>query len=184
MSTLLAAVRAGEEAARNQLIEAVYCELRRLAGAMIRNERPNHTLQATALVHEALLRLFKGDELSQLDNRRHFFGAAATAMRRVLVEHARVRATEKRGGDRNRVPLDDVLAVWNENHIDLLAFHEALEALRAHDGRQHEFIELHYFAGLPQKDIANLHNLSHTTVEDDLRAAKAYLRRRLGGCHP
>ncbi len=176
---LLAAARAGDSAGRERLVELVYAELRPLAGGMMRGERASHTLQPTALVHEALMRLFDGEVLRMIENRAHFFNAAAQAMRRILVDHARAKAAQKRGANARRVPLDDMLAVFEEKGIDILDLSEALDALAAANGRQHEFIQVHYFAGQTQKRIAEIYGLSTTTVENELRAAKNWLKARL-----
>lgn len=176
---LLAAVQAGDSSARDRLVALVYHELGPLAGGMMRGERTSHTLQPTALVHQALMRLFDGDALKTIENRAHFLNAAAQAMRRILVDHARTKATKKRGGDARRVALDDMLAVFEGNGIDVLDLNEALDALAAVNERQHEFIQLHYFAGQTQKQIAELYSVSHTTVENELRAAKNRLKARL-----
>ena len=173
---LLAAARAGDSAARDRLVTLVYDELGPLAGGMMRGERTSHTLQPTALVHQALMRLFEGDALKTIENRAHFLNAAAQAMRRILVDHARAKAAKKRGGDARRVALDDMLAVFEEKGIDVLDLDEALDALATANERQHEFIQLHYFAGQTQKQIAELYGVSHTTVENELRAAKDRLK--------
>lgn len=178
---LLAAARAGDNTARERLVTLVYDELRPLAGGLMGAERAGHTLQPTALVHEALVRLFDREALHAIENRVHFLNAAAQAMRRILVDHARARATRKRGGNARRVALDDLLAVFEETGIDLLDLNEALDVLATVNPRGHEFIQLHYFAGLTQTQIAELSGLSHTTVENDLREAKRWLRARLSG---
>lgn len=180
-TVLLAAIRAGDGKARERLVALVYEELRPLAGGLMGGERVGHTLQPTALVHEALLRLFDEEALHTIENRAHFLNAAALAMRRILVDHARAKATRKRGGHATRVPLDDMLAVFEETGIDLLDLNDALDALAAVNPRGHEFIQLHYFTGLTQAQIADVASLSHTTVENDLREAKRWLRARLSG---
>ena len=134
---LLTAARAGDATARARLVTLVYDELRPLAGGLMGRERAGHTLQPTALVHEALLRLFDREVLHTLENRAHFLNAAAQAMRRILVDHARARATHKRGGSVRRVPLDDMLAVFEDVGIDLLGLNEALNALAAENPRGH-----------------------------------------------
>lgn len=180
-TVLLAAARAGDGAARERLVALVYDELRPLAAGVMRAERAGHTLQPTALAHEALLHLFDSDALNAVENRAHFLNVAALAMRRILVDHARAKATQKRGGNAARVPLDDMLAVFENVGIDLLDLDDALDGLAAADPRGHEFIQLHYFAGLTQAQLAELSGLSHTTVENELRAAKRWLRARLAG---
>lgn len=180
-TVLLAAARAGDATARERLVALVYDELRPLAGGLMGTERAGHTLQPTALVHEAVVRLFDREALHAIENRAHFFNAAAQAMRRILVDYARARASQKRGGNACRVPLDDMLAVFEDAGVDLLDLNEALGGLAAEKPRGHEFIQLHYFAGLTQAQISELAGLSHTTVENDLREAKRWLRWRLSG---
>ncbi len=178
-TVLLAAIKAGDSTARERLVSLVYAELRPLAGGLMGGERVGHTLQPTALVHEALMRLFDEQALHTIENRAHFLNAAALAMRRILVDHARAKATHKRGGYNRRVPLDDMLAIFEESGIDLLDLDSALDMLAAADPRAHEFVQLHYFTGLTQAQIAELSGLSHTTVQNDLREAKRWLRARL-----
>ncbi|MCG3125594.1 MAG: hypothetical protein CHACPFDD_00419 [Phycisphaerae bacterium] len=178
-TVLLAAARAGDGAARERLVALIYDELRPLAGGLMGAERVGHTLQPTALVHEALMRLFDEEALHTIENRAHFLNAAAQAMRRILVDHARAKATRKRGGYVGHVLLDDVLAVFEEAGIDVLDLSDALDGLAASNPRGHEFIQLHYFTGLTQGQIAELSGLSHTTVENSLREAKRWLRARL-----
>ncbi|MDX2198674.1 MAG: ECF-type sigma factor [Phycisphaerae bacterium] len=180
-TSLLAAAKAGDPDARERLVALVYEELRPLAAGVMRAERAGHTLQPTALAHEALLQLFDGEVLSAIENRAHFLNVAAQAMRRILVDHARAKATQKRGGNVGRVPLDDMLAVFADVGIDLLDLDEALRGLASANPRGHEYVQLHYFAGLTQVQLAELSGVSHTTVENDLRDAKRWLRARLSG---
>ena len=180
-TVLLAAARAGDSAAHERLVALVYDELRPLAGGLMGTERAGHTLQPTALVHEAVMRLFDGEALNTIENRAHFLNAAAQAMRRILVDHARARASQKRGGNACRVPLDDMLAVFEDAGVDLLDLNQALGRLATENPRGHEFIQLYYFAGLTQVQIAELAGMSHTTVENALREAKRWLRSRLSG---
>src|SRR4051812_48033655 len=125
-TALLDAARAGEPGARDRLVRAVYGELRKMAGDLMRRERPGHTLQPSALVNEAVVKLFEGDVLTNAPNRRYLYAAAAQAMRQALVDHARKRDAAKRDGGRKRVPLDDVLAYFEEKRLDILALDEAL----------------------------------------------------------
>src|SRR5262250_2144124 len=127
LTAILTDVRAGEADAQDRLVRAIYAELRRIAGGLMRHERPSHTLQPSALVHEALLRLLDGDTLAELPDRRHLFAAASRAMRQVLVDHARRRRADKRQGGRIRVPLDEALAAIEEQGLDVVALHEALD---------------------------------------------------------
>lgn len=180
-TALLVAARAGDGAARERLVALIYDELRPLAGGLMGGERAGHTLQPTALVHEALMRLFDEEALHTIENRAHFLNAAAQAMRRILVDHARAKATRKRGGHARRVLLDDMLEVFEEAGIDLPDLSDALDVLAAANPRGHEFIQLHYFTGLTQAQITELSGLSHTTVENGLREAKQWLRARLSG---
>ena len=125
LTALLDAARAGGEDAKDRLVRAVYGELRRMAAGFMRRERTDHTLQPSALVNEAVIRLLDGGGLVKAQDRRHLFAAAAQAMRQVLVDHARTRDAAKRAGDRGRVPLDDVLAYFEAQHLDVIALHEA-----------------------------------------------------------
>lgn len=180
-TVLLAAVRAGEATARERLAALVYDELRPLAGGLMGGERAGHTFQPTVLVHEALMRLFDQEVLHTLENRAHFLNAAALAMRRILVDHARAKVAQKRGGQAQRVALDEMLAVFEDAGVDVLDLDDALGGLAGADPRGYEFIQLHYFAGLTQAEIIELTGLSHTTVENCLRDAKRWLRARLSG---
>jgi RNA polymerase sigma factor (TIGR02999 family) len=179
VTTLLDQIRAGNPAARNQLIELIYSELRRLAAGLMRRERTGHTLQPTALVHEAVLRLLQPAALEQAQNRSHFLAAAARAMRQVLVDHARQRAADKRGGGREALPLDDALDDFARQNLDLLAVHEALTQLAALHERQAQVIELRFFGGYTVEEIADLLHVSVGTVEGDFRKASAFLRGQL-----
>ncbi len=179
VTTVLDQVRAGDPGARERLVGLVYDELRRIAAGLMTHERDDHTLQPTALVHEALLRLLEGDALSHAPNRAYLFAAAARAMRQVLVDHARERSALKRGGDRTRVPLDDVLERFEERHLDVLALDEALARLAALHPRHSEVVTLRFFGGLTVAEVAQCLGVSVGTVEADFRKASAYLRRQL-----
>jgi RNA polymerase sigma factor (TIGR02999 family) len=159
------------------LVTLLYDELRQLAGARLRGAAPGQTLQPTALVHEAFLRLQSRGQ-KQWDGRRHFFGAAARAMHDILVERARARARHKRGGGVAPVDLDavaDSIAI-HEPDVDMLALAEALERLAREDERKHELVLLRYFAGLEHQEIAELLGVSLRTVERDWRFARAWLK--------
>jgi RNA polymerase sigma factor (TIGR02999 family) len=184
LTALLDAIRDGREGAADRLVTAIYAELRRLAGGLMRHERPGHTLQPSALVHEALLRLLGGDALAELPDRRHLFAAASRAMRQVLVDHARRRRTSKREGGRARVPLDEALAGLAEQHFDVLALHEALDRLAGEHPRPAQVVDLRFFGGLTVPEVAELLAVSNTTVEADWRFARAWLRGQLGGPGP
>jgi RNA polymerase sigma factor (TIGR02999 family) len=181
LTVLLEQVRGGDTEARARLVFAIYGELRRMAKGMMRQERPDHTLQPTALVNETLLRLLSGHVLVDAPNRRYLFAAAAQAMRQVLVDHARRRRATKRPGRRARVPLDRVLAFFDERGIDVIALHEALERLAQTHTRQAQVVELRFFGGLSMPEVAEAVGVSTTTVESDWRFARAWLQVRLGG---
>jgi len=173
VTRLLQALNSGQQDARDLLVRRVYGELRRLAGALMRSERANHTLQPTALVHEAYLRLLVGE--ANWQNRAHFFGAAAQAMRRVLVEHARKKNAEKRGRKAEHDTLDEHKAWVPGDQLDILVLDEALTALSGVDPRLTRVVELRYFAGLDVEETAELLNVSPATVKRDWNYAKAWL---------
>jgi RNA polymerase sigma factor (TIGR02999 family) len=174
---LITAWRTGDEADLESLLPLVYDELHALATRRMRAERPDHTLQPTALVHEAFLRL-SGSAVNVAD-RVHFFALAANTMRRVLVDHAKARRRDKRGAGVQAVPLEDAVHVAEAPNADIEALDEALEALAAQDPRKARVIELHYFAGLNYDEIAEALELSVATVNRDLRFARAWLHDRL-----
>jgi len=167
---------AGEDAL-DRLIPLVYDELRALAAKRLASERADHTLQPTALVHEAYARLAAG-EMKFVD-RTHFFALAARTMRRVLVDHARGKQRGKRGGGAARVTLSDDIAASDPRDFDVLALDEALTVLADVDGRKANVVELHYFGGLTHADIATSIGVSEATVDRDLRVARAWLTERL-----
>lgn len=175
----LGAVRSGDAGAKDRLARLIYEELRRLADHLMRLERPGHTLQPTALAHEVLLRLLGGDALALAENRRHLFGSAAQAMREILVDHARGRRAEKRGGGRLPMPLDAVLVHFEGRDLDIVSLHEALEQLAAFDDRAARMVTLHFFGGLTVLEVAAELGVSKSTGEEGLRLAKAWLRRRM-----
>jgi len=177
VTRLLASWREGEPSARDALIAHVYPELRRLAERHLSGERPNHTLQATALIHEAFLRMV--DTEVPWADRNHFFAVAARVMRRILVDHARARGRAKRGGGGAALTLDEALVVAPERPADLVALDEALERLHAQDARKADAIELHYFGGLTHQEVADVLGVSAATVDRDLRMARAWLYREL-----
>ena len=179
VTTVLADIRSGSADAKNRLVELVYEELRRLAYQVMRKERPDHTLQPTALVHEALLRLLGGETLCSAPNRAYFFAAAAHAMRQVLVDHARRRAASKRGGDYERVTLDGVLGSLEQQNMDVLALDTALDELATWHERQSKVVVLRFFGGLTMPQIAQQLEVAVGTVENDWRIAKAWLRGQL-----
>jgi RNA polymerase sigma factor (TIGR02999 family) len=180
LTALLTAARNGGEGARERLVAAIYAELRRIAGGLMRRERPDHTLQPSALVHEALLRLLGGDALDDHPDRRYLFAAATRAMRQVLVDHARRRGAVRRTDGRARRPLDEALAALEEQGLEILALQEALELLTQEHPRPAQVVDLRFFGGLSVPDVARVLGVSDTTVEGDWRFARAWLRGRLG----
>jgi RNA polymerase sigma factor (TIGR02999 family) len=179
VSLLLRAWSGGDQRALERLTPIVYGELRRLAGHYMRRERPGHSLQATALVHEAYLRLV-GYTRMRWQNRAHFFAVAAQAMRRILVEHAR-RHNLKRGGDVSRVSLDEAALVGAQREMDLVALDDAMTALARFDPRKAHVVELRIFGGLNVDETAEVLGVSAVTVKRDWRAARAWLYRELDG---
>lgn len=178
LTRLLADVRDGDPDAAGQVFPLAYGELRRLAASMLRNQRPGHTLQPTALVHEAYLKLL-GDEPPDFQSRAHFFAVAARVMRQILVDHARSHMAEKRGGGAPRVPLDEAIASPGAWSNELIVIDEALEELARFDARKAQVIEMAYFAGMTGDEIAEALSISVRTVTRDLRMAEAWLSTRL-----
>jgi RNA polymerase sigma factor (TIGR02999 family) len=174
---LLRAWHGGDETALAELVPAVYDELRRMAAAHMRRERPGHTLSPTALVSEAFLRL-TGSEHPAWEDKVHFFAIAARYMRQILVDHSRRRAAGKRGGGARPVTFDEAL-VAGDRPEDLVALDEALEALAAVDERRAKVVELFYFGGMEHKEIAHALGMHPSTVARDLRFAEAWLHRHL-----
>lgn len=169
----------GDQQALEDLAPLVYDELRQQAARYLRKERPNHSLQATALIHEAFLRLIDVKEV-EWQNRAHFFAIAANLMRRILVDHARKRDAEKRGGSQIWLTLDESLAVAQETDVDLLAIDEALDRLAAIDPQQARIVELRFFSGLTVEETATALDISPKTVKRDWSVARAWLRREIG----
>ena len=178
VSRLLADVRLGRRDALDRLLPIVHDELRRIAAAYMRRERADHTLQPTALVNEAYLRLVDQREIVWQD-RAHFVGVAARLMRQILVDHARARAAAKRAGGAERVPLDETVLVGPERDVDLLALDEALERLAALDPDLTCVVELRYFGGLTTRETAEAMGTSTATVEREWATARGWLRREL-----
>jgi RNA polymerase sigma factor (TIGR02999 family) len=166
----------GDETALEALTPLVYLELRRLAESYLRREGPGHTLQPTALVHEAYLR-FVDQTPPSWENRSHFYGVAARLMRQILVDYARRRHAGKRAG--RKVSLEDVVSLHHERSADLLALDAALDALETVDPRKCRAVELRYFGGLSMEEIARVLEISQVTVRRDLRAAEAWLLREM-----
>ena len=161
-----------------QLWEAICCELRQIARAYIRNQRPGHSLQATALVNEAYIRIF-GDRQSGWESRKHFFCAMARAMRHVLIDHARQCQAEKRGGDWQRTTLHNWISAPMNSPENALALHELLEELSRLNPRQAQIVELRYFAGLTREETAAIAGVSTETVKLEGGFARAWLKRKL-----
>lgn len=168
----------GDHKVLDELMPLVYEELRRQASRHLRKERPNHTLQTTALIHEAYLKLI-GQEVNW-QNRSHFFAIASQAMRRILVDHARTRHREKRGGIVENLPLEEALAAGSEGkRIDLVELDEALTRLAKLDERQAMIVELRYFSGLSIDETAEVLGVSNSTVRADWTMAKAWLKNEM-----
>lgn len=168
----------GDEEALDQLMPLVYDELHRLAGAYLRREQREHTLQPTALVNEAYLKLVD-QRHPNWQNRAQFFGVAAQMMRRILIDHARRHYSSKRGGDRFNVSLSNVAVFGNQPDADLLTLNEALDRLAEIDPEQNRLVELRFFGGLTIEETAEVMQVSHATVEREWKVAKAWLRREL-----
>ena len=175
---LLLSWRQGDTAALDRLVPLVYDELRRIASRRLRGESPGHPLQATALVHEAYLRLVDVDRMA-LTSRAHFFGVAATVMRQILVDHARRQRAAKRGGGVTMLSLEEASPGARTSSVDVLALDQALEALSAIDSRQCRVVELRFFAGLTIDEVAEALGVSTATVEREWALAKAWLYRQL-----
>ena len=173
VTLLLRAMKSGDKTAAEKLLPLVYSELHRLARSYMRRERPDHTLQPTALINEAYLRLAHDD--IDWQNRQHFIAVAATVMRRFLVDYARGHDAEMRGGDFQRVELSEVLAIAPERSEEVLAVNEALTALQAINPRQAQVVELRYFAGLSIEEVASTLNISPRSVKRDWMQARRWL---------
>lgn len=181
VTQMLQAWRQGDPGAGERLLPIVYAELHRRAAAAMRREDAGHTLQATALVHEAYMRLVDQRQ-AQWQNRAQFYGIAAQLMRRILIDHAREHLAAKRGGGAKRVTLSGVdAAADSDDSIDVLALHEALEKLTALDERQGKVVELRYFGGLSVEEAAETLEISPATVKREWATARAWLKRELSG---
>ncbi|MGH9846031.1 MAG: sigma-70 family RNA polymerase sigma factor [Blastocatellia bacterium] len=179
VTQLLVAWSDGDQAALEQLTPLVYRELHRLAKGYLHRERPGHLLQTTALVNEAYLRLIDWKDV-HWQNRAHFFGVAAQLMRRILVDFARARHQDKRGGAMRQVSLDEAAAVSVEQSAELIALDEALERLAAIDPRRSRMVELRFFGGLSEEETAEALKVSPRTVRREWSLARAWLHRELG----
>ena len=178
ITELIADVRRGDDAAAEDLFRRVYRELQHLAAHYMRRERQDHTLQATALVHEAYLRMLKERNV-WYENRAHFFGVAANVMRRILVDHARAHRAEKRGGRDVRIPLEDAPAIVVENLDYIVEVDRALERLATLDARQARIVELRFFAGLSVEQTAEIIGVTPRTIVREWRVARGWLQREL-----
>jgi RNA polymerase sigma factor (TIGR02999 family) len=178
VTQLLERWSAGDQSALDELTPIVYNELRNVADAYLRRERPDHTLQTTALVNEAYLRLL-GQKHSRWAGRKHFYGIAARLMRQVLVDHARMHKAEKRGGGHVNVTLEHFEDAVSTLDVDILAVHEALERLASFDSQQARIVELRFFGGLSIDEAAETLGVGHATVEREWAMARAWLRNEL-----
>jgi RNA polymerase sigma factor (TIGR02999 family) len=178
VTALLLAWNEGDSRALERLTPLVYGELRRLARHYMRRERVGHSLQTTGLIHEAYLRLIDASQV-QWQNRAHFFAVSARLMRRILVDAARERGYQKRGGGAHQVELDEAMAIGDQCEEELLALDEALNALAEIDARKAQVIELRFFGGLSVEETAEALHVSTETIKRDLRLAKSWLRRRM-----
>lgn len=176
VTVLLNAVSAGDESAPGKLLEAVYDDLRRLAAKYMHNERGDHTLQATALVHEAYIRLVDWKNVSW-QNRAHFFAVAAQVMRKILVDNARAKNAGKRGGQ--KISLGEAVSFAEEKELNLIALEEALQNLEKLDARQARIVELRFFGGLSIEETSYVLGVSETTVKREWTFAKAWFQREL-----
>jgi RNA polymerase sigma factor (TIGR02999 family) len=181
VTQILSQIERGVPDAAEQLLPLIYQELRKLAAAKLANEKPGQTLQATALVHEAYIRLVDVDKVQQWDSRGHFFAAAGEAMRRILVEAARHKQRQKAGGNWQRLELSDLELSTPQRSVDLLALDEALDQLEAKDARKAALVKLRYFAGLTNREAAEALGVSTATADNDWAYAKSWLKVRLSG---
>ena len=179
VTKIIERIESGDGQASDELLPLVYAELRRLAKSKLAFEKPGQTMQATALVHEAWMRLVGNGTDVRWQGRRHFFGAAAVAMQRILVENARRKSRLKSGGQWNRVELDESAQSTAGPSLDVLAVNEALEKLSRQDQRKAELVRLRYFAGLTLTEAAHCLGISSTAADNDWAFAKAWLRREM-----
>jgi RNA polymerase sigma factor (TIGR02999 family) len=179
LTLILGRARAGDERARGELLALVYDQLRQVAARLMRRERQDHTLPPTAVVHEAVIRLLGDAVFDKSPDRAFLFASAARAMREVLIDHARRRAADRRGGGWRRVPLDLVVDYFEEQGLDIVAVHEALDRLAELNERQGLVMTLRYFGGLTVPEVAAALEVSVVTVERDWRLARAWIRDQL-----
>jgi len=178
VTELLVRWRGGDKAALDALMPLVYSELRRIANRYLQGERSDHTLQSTALVHEAYVRM-TNQQLPQWQNRAHFFAVAAQLMRQILVDHARNHRASKRGGDAYKLALEDAEEQFQPVDLDIVALDDALKTLAAMDSQQSRVVELKFFGGLSNEDTAEVLGVSTSTVKRDWTTARAWLFREL-----
>ena len=176
VTQILSQIENGDPSAAEQLLPLVYDELRKLAAAKLANEKPGQTLQATALVHDAYIRLVDAEKAQHWNSRGHFFGAAAEAMRRVLVENARRKSGPEAGGGRHRLDISQVDPEADKPQLDLLSLNDALDRLALKDSRKAELVKLRFFAGLTNEQAAQTLGITARTAYADWRYAKAWLR--------
>lgn len=179
VTQLLQQIGRGDQDAMNRLLPLVYEELHRFARAYFRRERPDHTLQATALVHEAYVRMV--DQREPLESRGHFLALAATQMRRILLDHARRHEAERRGGRAERVLLEDTMALSGPRPLDLMDLDAALHKLAVLDAGQAKLVELRFFGGLTVEETAEVMHISTATVKRSWSSARAFLQREMEG---
>jgi RNA polymerase sigma factor (TIGR02999 family) len=184
VTRILSQIESGDPTAAEQLLPLVYEELRKLAAARLAHENPGQTLQATALVHEAYLRLIDVPRAQAWNSRGHFFAAAAEAMRRILIEYARHKSSLKAGGAWQRINLTAVDPCTSEPDVDLLALDEALEKLQRREPRQAELVKLRFFAGLTTEQAAEVLGISTSTADNDWAYARCWLRLEVGAATP
>lgn len=178
ITRLLHQWQTGDQQALDELMALVYRELHTLAGSYLRRERPNHTLQPTALVHEAYLRLVDENRINW-QSRAHFFGVTAQVMRNILVDHARARHRDKRGGYAEKLSLDEALGVFQKQDVDVIALDDALQELAGFDPQQSRLVELRFFGGLTIEETAEVLGMSPATVKREWTLAKAWLHQQL-----
>ena len=178
ISVILKDWSGGNRASGDVLLPLVYDELRKIAGRYLKKERSGHTLQPTALVHEAYMKLIDISEINWQD-RAHFFAVSANVMRHILVDHARAKLADKRGGESERIALEDVVSLSNEPNLDFLAIDEALKELAKFDEQQSKIVELRFFGGLTIEETAHVVGISPATVKREWAMAKAWLHRKL-----
>lgn len=182
VTRLLGQLGRGQKDAINELLPLVYDELHRLARSYFRHERGEHTLQPTALVHEAYLRLV--DQRASLESRGHFMAVAATQMRRILLDYARKHRAARRGGDGQKVMLEDTMAISEQHPVDMILLDAALRKLETLDGGQAQMIELRFFGGLSIEETAEVMGVSPATVKRSWSSARAFLHREISGHQP